>query len=200
VSYYGPVCYVDAIEGALLFLEVHGSSCSLSAMALKRAACDKCHQVKSRCSKDSGSCRRCKRLGLACTYSPPLPMGRPGNKNANKEGSRHRNGADQNPYIRHTRAGDVSAQARNLHRSQLDEILVESRQKCDPSFRLNEKHNADPNTQCPEHHFDGESTSAFFSQVSIRTIVIVITRLSRQLQAKPNTTEVSSVYILSNTN
>ena len=47
--------------------------------AMRRAACDKCHDSKTRCLKDvnSDGCQRCTRLGLACTYRPPLRMGRP---------------------------------------------------------------------------------------------------------------------------
>lgn len=44
-----------------------------------RAACDKCHSIKIRCSRDAGSldCQRCVRLGFKCSYSAPLQMGRP---------------------------------------------------------------------------------------------------------------------------
>jgi hypothetical protein len=44
-----------------------------------RAACDRCHETKSRCARAMGSfeCERCNRLGNICAYSPALPMGRP---------------------------------------------------------------------------------------------------------------------------
>lgn len=52
---------------------------SSTTYAMRRAACDRCHDSKSRCSKDvdSDSCQRCTRLGLPCTHRPPLRMGRP---------------------------------------------------------------------------------------------------------------------------
>lgn len=44
-----------------------------------RAACDKCHSIKTRCGRDADTveCQRCIRLGLKCSYSAPLQMGRP---------------------------------------------------------------------------------------------------------------------------
>jgi hypothetical protein len=47
-----------------------------------RAACDRCHETKSRCARAMGclECERCSRLGNVCTYSAPLPMGRPKEK------------------------------------------------------------------------------------------------------------------------
>jgi len=47
--------------------------------SLKRAACDRCHQIKNRCSREPGcrECERCTRLGITCNYSAPLRMGRP---------------------------------------------------------------------------------------------------------------------------
>ncbi|KAH7409666.1 hypothetical protein BKA64DRAFT_404391 [Cadophora sp. MPI-SDFR-AT-0126] len=47
-----------------------------------RAACDRCHETKSRCARAQGSfeCERCSRLGNVCSYSAPLPMGRPKDK------------------------------------------------------------------------------------------------------------------------
>ena len=44
-----------------------------------REACDRCHTIKSRCSKapDSVICKRCERFGVSCTYSAPLRRGRP---------------------------------------------------------------------------------------------------------------------------
>ncbi|PVH71610.1 hypothetical protein DL98DRAFT_94643 [Cadophora sp. DSE1049] len=47
-----------------------------------RAACDRCHETKSRCARAPGSfeCERCSRLGNVCSYSAPLPMGRPKDK------------------------------------------------------------------------------------------------------------------------
>ncbi|KAH7350677.1 hypothetical protein BKA65DRAFT_243245 [Rhexocercosporidium sp. MPI-PUGE-AT-0058] len=47
-----------------------------------RAACDRCHETKSRCARAPGSfeCERCGRLGNVCSYSAPLQMGRPKDK------------------------------------------------------------------------------------------------------------------------
>lgn len=47
-----------------------------------REACDRCHDLKSRCIKppNSSVCSRCHRLQLRCTHSPPLRLGRPSNK------------------------------------------------------------------------------------------------------------------------
>ncbi|KAI1779143.1 hypothetical protein F4818DRAFT_240518 [Hypoxylon cercidicola] len=46
----------------------------------QRAACDRCHSLKNRCSP-SGSgdnkCDRCHRLGIRCVYSLKAPLGRP---------------------------------------------------------------------------------------------------------------------------
>ncbi|EZF25491.1 hypothetical protein H112_02220 [Trichophyton rubrum D6] len=44
----------------------------------KRYACDKCHNLKSKCMRTSedNECKRCARLGLDCVYSAPLPLGR----------------------------------------------------------------------------------------------------------------------------
>ncbi|KAI4859503.1 hypothetical protein F4820DRAFT_163634 [Hypoxylon rubiginosum] len=46
----------------------------------QRAACDRCHALKNRCSP-SGSgdnkCDRCHRLGIRCVYSLKAPLGRP---------------------------------------------------------------------------------------------------------------------------
>lgn len=49
------------------------------AKAPTRAACDKCHDIKTRCDREMGSveCKRCFRLGMECSYSAPLRMGRP---------------------------------------------------------------------------------------------------------------------------
>jgi hypothetical protein len=50
---------------------------------LKRQSCDRCHGQKLRCSKgglpskESDSCARCRRKGVSCEYSTPLPKGRP---------------------------------------------------------------------------------------------------------------------------
>lgn len=44
-----------------------------------RSACDNCHDLKTRCSRDgqSADCQRCLRLELTCSYSASRRMGRP---------------------------------------------------------------------------------------------------------------------------
>lgn len=48
---------------------------------MKRAACDRCHKLKMRCSgpvcKRSGICHRCRAAGVHCNYSAPRKPGRP---------------------------------------------------------------------------------------------------------------------------
>ncbi|KAF2656308.1 hypothetical protein K491DRAFT_393952 [Lophiostoma macrostomum CBS 122681] len=48
-------------------------------MGSSREACDRCHAMKTRCSRAQNSleCVRCIRLGISCTYSPPGRTGRP---------------------------------------------------------------------------------------------------------------------------
>ncbi|KAL9038937.1 MAG: hypothetical protein Q9214_005081 [Letrouitia sp. 1 TL-2023] len=57
---------------------------------VKRIACNRCHELKSRCSRSArqSSCDRCQRIGLPCEYSSPLRLGRPkgsGSGGASKE-------------------------------------------------------------------------------------------------------------------
>lgn len=62
------------------------STSSLSAASsAKRLSCDRCHNMKSRCSRTSGfeKCHRCERYGMTCIYSAPLPMGRPKGNGSN---------------------------------------------------------------------------------------------------------------------
>lgn len=73
---------------------------SLATNVMRRAACDNCHDSKSRCSKDADSdkCQRCTRLGSACTHRPPLRMGRPrenGGKQLSGQNSMHLTGENQ---------------------------------------------------------------------------------------------------------
>lgn len=60
-------------------MKTTGNSSSTKQTTAVRAACDKCHRIKIRCNRDSGSveCQRCVRLGFKCSYSAPLQMGRP---------------------------------------------------------------------------------------------------------------------------
>jgi hypothetical protein len=70
----------DKSQGALYLQHVPMSTGDQPLLtALKRAACDRCHAAKSRCSRhsSSGKCERCKRLSMTCTYSAPKRMGRP---------------------------------------------------------------------------------------------------------------------------
>jgi len=64
-----------------------------------RAACDRCHETKSRCARAPGSfeCERCSRLGNVCSYSAPLPMGRPKDK-ASTQGSGSTSRDHAHPY------------------------------------------------------------------------------------------------------
>lgn len=46
----------------------------------QRAACNRCHELKSRCTQSNiepGTCDRCQRLGILCAYSAKSPLGRP---------------------------------------------------------------------------------------------------------------------------
>lgn len=65
------------------------SQTATSAVRGKREACDRCHNLKSRCIKPrhSSVCSRCQKLGVSCVYSPPLRVGRPkGKRNQTAEG------------------------------------------------------------------------------------------------------------------
>lgn len=45
-----------------------------------RAACDRCHELKNRCTRTGGSesrCDRCERLDIDCVYNTSAQMGRP---------------------------------------------------------------------------------------------------------------------------
>jgi hypothetical protein len=42
-----------------------------------RGSCDRCQDIKVRCSKDKPVCKRCARKGVSCVYSPMRRMGRP---------------------------------------------------------------------------------------------------------------------------
>ncbi len=49
-------------------------------MSLIRRACDRCHDQKLRCRRESGDdirCIRCSNAGARCVFSAPLPAGRP---------------------------------------------------------------------------------------------------------------------------
>lgn len=59
----------------------------------QRAACNRCHELKSRCTQSNiepGTCDRCQRLGIPCAYSVKSPLGRPKSatmRRANADGS-----------------------------------------------------------------------------------------------------------------
>jgi hypothetical protein len=42
-----------------------------------RLSCDRCQNIKVRCSQDKPACKRCSRKGFACVYSPFRRIGRP---------------------------------------------------------------------------------------------------------------------------
>ncbi|KAK2764513.1 hypothetical protein FQN54_009208 [Arachnomyces sp. PD_36] len=44
-----------------------------------RASCDRCQDIKVRCSRDKPACKICARKGVKCVYSPMRRMGRPRN-------------------------------------------------------------------------------------------------------------------------
>ncbi|KAL7925048.1 hypothetical protein ACQKWADRAFT_284924 [Trichoderma austrokoningii] len=48
-----------------------------SAGPQKHRACDECRFRKVGCTKEPGSCSRCRKEGITCVYSPQKPMGRP---------------------------------------------------------------------------------------------------------------------------
>ena len=68
---------------------MHTQSSGRAPKTFRRDACDKCHQLKSRCERASGSagCQRCARLGYQCVYSPALPLGRPQGSRTTKSNS-----------------------------------------------------------------------------------------------------------------
>ena len=90
---------------------------------MQRAACDNCHKAKSRCSKESERCNRCKRLELACTYSSPLRMGRPSYRKADEERSFLIRETSQHDARQSKRVSDVPTL---IDPSQSEEILPDS--------------------------------------------------------------------------
>ncbi|EGE79493.2 hypothetical protein BDDG_02434 [Blastomyces dermatitidis ATCC 18188] len=45
----------------------------------KRTSCDRCHTLKSKCTRTPGSerCNRCERIGIRCVFSATMKLGRP---------------------------------------------------------------------------------------------------------------------------
>ena len=101
--------------------------------AMRRAACDKCHDSKTRCLKDvnSDGCQRCIRLGLACTHRPPLRMGRP------KENARQKPtgknavplvGENQDGAIRGREKGSRGLRTTQMQKAQLRAKVAQNEQ------------------------------------------------------------------------
>ncbi|EGD97308.1 hypothetical protein TESG_04719 [Trichophyton tonsurans CBS 112818] len=67
----------------------------------KRNACDKRHNLKSKCMRASedNECKRCARLGLDYLYSAPLPLGRPRGRRRPKSSSNTAPSDDTSSYI-----------------------------------------------------------------------------------------------------
>ena len=131
-------------------------------MAFKRAACDECHQAKSRCSKDSGSCKRCIRLQLSCTFSPPLRMGRPGISKAYKTVPTHVNGVSRNDAIRTKSAGGIPTQTHLPQKSQSDRRVSQAKHSFNVSFCPSRGQATAQGSEYSEHHFGSESVPASF--------------------------------------
>lgn len=74
----------------LPLLSMDSSSTMPNANIGMKGACDRCHNLKSRCIKlrNSSACSRCQKQGSSCTYSPPLPVGRPRGKSYRSRESR----------------------------------------------------------------------------------------------------------------
>ncbi|KAI0108101.1 hypothetical protein F4814DRAFT_44969 [Daldinia grandis] len=53
------------------------SPLALSKPVKYRTSCDRCQNIKLRCSQDKPSCKRCINKGVRCVYSPLRRMGRP---------------------------------------------------------------------------------------------------------------------------
>lgn len=68
-------------------LNVNGQRQRIQHISDMREACDRCHNLRSRCIKPRSSavCLRCQKLGLSCTHSPPLRLGRPKGKSRNRK-------------------------------------------------------------------------------------------------------------------
>jgi hypothetical protein len=86
-----------------------------------RTACDRCHETKSRCARAAGclECERCSRLGNVCIYSPPLPMGRPKEKEviSNTASKEYKNGCPPETRTkrkRHNRAAQTTYDSAQL--------------------------------------------------------------------------------------
>ncbi|EZF34621.1 hypothetical protein H109_07533 [Trichophyton interdigitale MR816] len=67
----------------------------------KRNACDKRHNLKSKCMRASedNECKRCARLGLDYVYSAPLPLGRPRGRRRPKSSSNTAPSDNTSSYI-----------------------------------------------------------------------------------------------------
>lgn len=86
-----------------------------------RSACDNCHDLKTRCSRDgiSVDCQRCLRLELNCCYSASRRMGRP-KRNGRRHQDEPRMHASPDPLSQgHRLSAAASSSIGNSQRSQL---------------------------------------------------------------------------------
>ncbi|KAI2905918.1 transcriptional regulator family: Fungal Specific TF [Aspergillus niger] len=77
-----------------------------------RAACDRCHELKNRCTRTCGPearCDRCERLDIDCVYNTTARMGRP---RLLRPVSENHNGAssESNSHARHTKRRAVQTE------------------------------------------------------------------------------------------
>lgn len=81
-----------------------------------RAACDRCHELKNRCTRTGGSesrCDRCERLDIDCVYNTSARIGRP---RASRTVSEPRKGpsSDEPSYAKHHKRRAVQERTANI--------------------------------------------------------------------------------------